>query len=578
MAKVCVIGLDGATFAVIDYLTSQGRMPNFSRLRSEGSEATLLSTIPPLTPAAWSSFFTGTNPGKTGAVGFFRFRPGTYQMEPMNARNLQGEPLWQMASRHGKRVCVYNVPVTYPAAPVNGILISGMDAPRFDEQAIWPRGYRESFLKAIPDFKVSCELDADYLLAHSDHPVAEGIRQLKEHLSMEIRVVNHLMGLEDWDLLVAVLRSPDSIQHIFWADAEKVMAGEQASEDEAARAEAVFSCYDEIDRELGERWLGWCEGRDLIFISDHGFGRLKADVCLNRVLAGAGLVTFRARSGRRGLRDRIAGKAKAHLPAQTRQKIKKLMGKGEGDRWHSFVDSLVADIDWEKTRLFSVAQHGCLYVNLKGREPLGTVEGEQERQAVLAEAEAALSRLTDPSDGQPVVTGFFRKEDIYRGPLMDSMPDLVISMRDWSYRGIYSTAVELSQEPLFRTSDNWGVFGHTGNHRRDGILVMHGPDIARARLDTAEMVDVMPTILHLMGLPVPEDADGRVLEEALGSAAVKAAAVDAGKMETAAAASEAASAAAADKAPACQQKDVTDVYSQEDEEEIRKRLEKLGYL
>ena len=84
MSKVCVIGLDGGTFSVIDYLIRQKRLPNFARLMTEGSRATLLSTTPPLTPAAWTSFYTGSNPGKTGAVGFFKFRPGTYQLEPMN--------------------------------------------------------------------------------------------------------------------------------------------------------------------------------------------------------------------------------------------------------------------------------------------------------------------------------------------------------------------------------------------------------------------------------------------------------------------------------------------------------------
>src|SRR5665811_397758 len=108
MSKVCVIGLDGGTFAVIDYLVGQKRLPNFARLMTAGSRGTLLSTTPPLTPAAWSSFFTGCNPGKTGAIGFFKFRPGTYQLEPMNAGNLQSTPIWSLASSRGKRVCVYN--------------------------------------------------------------------------------------------------------------------------------------------------------------------------------------------------------------------------------------------------------------------------------------------------------------------------------------------------------------------------------------------------------------------------------------------------------------------------------------
>ena len=562
MSKVCVIGLDGGTFKIIDYLIGQGRMPNFARLRSQGSKASLISTIPPLTPAAWGSFFTGSNPGKTGAVGFFRFRPGTYRLEPMNAGNLHGTPFWSLASEGGKRVCVCNVPVTYPAVPVNGILISGMDAPAFDDRAIYPLEYKNTFLSAIPDFKVSCEIDARYLIKHVDDPLGEGIRQMQAHLDMEIRTINHLMGIEDWDLFVAVIRSTDVLQHFFWQDVEKLMANDSVEEDVSKKAEAVFACYETIDRELGEQWSGWCKNKNMIILSDHGFGSLRADICLNRVLANAGLVKFLPRNNRKRYREFLVRKLQTHLPARTRHKIKRLVGREEvGKRWHLFVDSLVSDIDWEQTRLFSIAQFGCFYVNLKGRDPLGTVVGEKERQAVLAAAEEALSNLKDPNDGLPLVTAFYRKEDVYEGPLLDAMPDIVVNFRDWSYRGICSTSEELSDSSIFRSQfDAWGPFGYTGTHRLEGILMMNGPDIAAADLGKAQMVDLAPTIMNLLGLPPLAGWDGRILEEAFtGGASV---AQPGGKAH----------------ASADSEDNRKPVYSEEDEEEIRKRLENLGYL
>ncbi|MFA5810004.1 MAG: alkaline phosphatase family protein [Thermoleophilia bacterium] len=562
MSKVCVIGLDGGTFTVIDYLIGQKRLPNFARLMNEGSSSTLLSTIPPLTPAAWTSFFTGSNPGKTGAVGFFKFRPGTYQLEPMNAGNLRGSPIWSLAGSRGKRVCVFNVPVTYPAAPVNGIMISGMDAPSFDDHAIFPLEQKDRFLAAVPDYSISSNVDTKYLANHSSNPAADCIGMLKSHLGMELRAINYLMGLEDWDLFVGVIRSPDSFQHIFWADAGKVIAGEDVSEEESMRAESVFSCYETIDRELGETWSSCCSDRDIIFMSDHGFGRLRSDICLNRVLADAGLLKFLPRGSRKRSREFVVKRLQAHIPSGTRQKFRKMLGKDKtGQRWHSFVDSLVADIDWSKTRISAIAQHGCLYVNLKGRDPLGQVASEAERQAVLNEAENVLSGLMDPEDGMPVVSGFYRKEDIYSGPLMPEMPDMVINMRDWSYRGIPSTAIELAHESIFRfQSDDWKQLAHTGNHRREGILIMNGPDINAGRPGEAAMVDVAPTIMHLLGLPVPDEWDGAVLGEfvkagAAGPDIAKKVKYDTSGTETG-----------------------ENPLSPEDEEEIRKRLENLGYL
>ena len=561
MSKVCVIGLDGGTFAVIDHLIGLGRLPNFARLMSEGSRATLLSTIPPLTPAAWTSFFTGSNPAKTGAVGFFRFRPGTYRLEPMNAGNLQGAPVWSLAGSRGKRVCVFNVPVTYPAAAVNGILISGMDAPGFDDQAVYPLEFKSSFLSAVPDFKISSDVDTKYLANNSRKPAEECIAMLKSHLQMELRAINYLMGQDDWDLFVSVIRSPDSFQHIFWADAEKAIAGDEVTADEAMRAESVFECYETIDRELGESWSQWCAGRNIIFMSDHGFGRLRSDICLNRVLEEAGLLKFLPRNRTRA-RDIMVEKIKSRMPSSTRQKIKRLLGKDSiGERWHQFVDTLVADIDWSQTKIFAIAQHGCLYVNLEGRDPMGQVRGEAERQVVLREAEQALSRLRDPEDGQPVVSGFYRKEDIYDGPLMAEMPDMVVNMREWSYRGIPSTGIELARESIFRyQSDEWKELGHTGNHRREGVLMMHGPDITAGRLGDVDMVDVAPTIMRLMELPVPEEWDGAVIGQA-----VKPGVAGQGTDER-------------EKYDIGREPAPEPELSAEDEEEIRKRLENLGYL
>lgn len=561
LSKVCIIGLDGGTFTVIDYLAKLGRMPNFTRLMEKGSRATLLSTVPPVTWPAWASFYTGCNPGKTGAADLFKFRPGTYRLEPMNAGNLKGTPIWSLASSCGLKVCVYNVPVTYPAIPVNGIMISGLDAPAFNERAIYPSEFRESLLAAIPDFKINYENDARFLVNHHDDPVREWIKRSLSYLDMEIRTINHLMNLEDWDLFVAVIRSTDIFQHTLWGDAEKVIAGDDVSEEELMRAEAVFSCYEAIDRQLGQSGADWLSKGNLVVISDHGFGRLRGHVCVNRVLAEAGLLKFRPRGGskyKRMLKDRLA----AHFSLESKRKIKRFLGrKRSEERWLSYVDSLVADIDWSRTRICAIGGFGCLFVNQKGLHPLGMVDGEAEREAVLAETEAALSELRDPGDGKPMISGFFRKEDLFHGPLMSEMPDLVINLRNWSYCPVIGTARELAEEAIIRPPiQEWKQLAHTGTHRREGILLMHGPDIASGRLGVAQMVDVAPTIMSLLGLPPLDDWDGKVLEDALLGGSTPAARKSHDYMIKE------------------ENKTSERAYTDEDEEEVRRRLEDLGYL
>ncbi|MBE0428981.1 MAG: alkaline phosphatase family protein [Thermoleophilia bacterium] len=566
MSKVRVIGLDGATFSIIDHLAAGGRLPNFSRLMDKGRRATLLSTAPPVTWPAWASFYTGTNPGKTGAADLFRFRPGTYKLEPMNAGNLHGRPIWSLAGDAGRRVCVYNVPVTYPAAPVNGILISGLDAPSFNQHAIYPLEFKEKLLSAVPDFQINYHNDAKYLVNRHPDPVREWIRRLKAFLDMEIRTINYLMGLEDWDLFVSVIRSPDIFQHTLWRDAEKAISGEELSAEEHLRAEAVFECYEAIDRQLGETGSGWGVDGNLVIMSDHGFGRLRGSVCLNRVLAEAGLLKFHPLSERKRTREFLRKKLQARMSHQTRQKIKRFLGKERPDEgWSTYVDVLVSDIDWEHTRVASIGGFGCLFVNIKGRDPLGTVSSEEEMEKVIAKAEAAISGLRDPWDGEPMVTRFYRKEELFHGPLAAAMPDLVVNFRDWSYCPVIGTATELDGGPIVRPPvQDWKQLAHTGTHRREGILILAGAaGMEGAEPDQADMVDVAPTIADLLGLPRVEEWDGRSLlkEPVEGNEAQP----DEDKP-------------AADGAPPASRPEDLPAYSEEDEDEVRKRLGDLGYL
>lgn len=456
------------------------------------------------------------------------------------------------------------MPVTYPAIPVNGILISAVDAPTFNDRAIYPLQAKEDLINAVPDFDITFDNDTKFLVNHHADPVGEWIRQVKQYMDMEIRTINYLMELEDWDLFVAVIRSTDIFQHTLWAGAEKVMNGEEVTEDESMRAEAVFACYEEIDREFGDRWSTKGTDRNMVVMSDHGFGMLHGHVCLNRVLADAGLLRFKQGRNRRSLRGYIGKKLRTHLSQKTRQKIKGLLGKGKSEeRWRTYVDVLVADIDWSRTKVFSVGGFGSLFVNLKGHDPMGTVESEEERQAVLAENEAALSRITDPRDGRQMVSSFYRKEELCHGPYMSEIPDLVVDLRDWSYSPVIGTANELSEDEIIREPiKEWKQLAHSGTHRREGMLIVHGPDVVSAELGTARLVDVAPTIMNMMGLPVPSDFDGRLLTEALPGGKAMPVVGEEAMSET---------------GEATGRKDGS-AYTGTDEEEIRKRLSDLGYL
>jgi predicted AlkP superfamily phosphohydrolase/phosphomutase len=167
-------------------------------------------------------------------------------------------------------------------------------------------------------------------------------------------------------------------------------------------------------------------------------------------------------------------------------------------------------VDWRSTRAYSMGYIGQVFVNLAGREPEGIVQPGREYERVLDELTEALLGMPDPDDGRPIVDKALRRAEVYSGPYLADAPDLFVIMRGLSY--------------ITRESYEWSESGkyvlspptlECADHRPEGVLIMSGPGVAegRAMLSGARIIDVTPTILHLLGLPVPSDMDGQVLTD-----------------------------------------------------------------
>ncbi len=115
--KVFVLGLDGATWDVLDPLFDLGLLPNLSRLRKHGSWGNLRSVFPPLSPVAWTAVMTGKNSGKHGVFEFLEYRHNPLEGRVNSSRAIQAELLWEIAGRHDKRTVVGGIPLSYPPRP-----------------------------------------------------------------------------------------------------------------------------------------------------------------------------------------------------------------------------------------------------------------------------------------------------------------------------------------------------------------------------------------------------------------------------------------------------------------------------
>jgi predicted AlkP superfamily phosphohydrolase/phosphomutase len=435
--KVVVIGPDGTPLSLIRRLIDQGELPNFARIFQDGSVRPMTSAIPAVSSVAWSSFMTGKNPGKHGIYGFLDHRPHSYDTYIPNSRAMHGETLWEILSRHGKRVVVMNVPVTYPPRQVNGILVAGFLAPKL-EKGTYPPSVGEQLVN------MGYRLDVDPWQARKDRD--KFVEYLYYTLGKREEAMLHFMDTEEWDFFMLQIMETDRLHHFLWEEMET---------GDPKYAPAFLELYHRMDGLLGRLYDRLGDDVTLMVMSDHGFTLMKKEVYVNRWLQDHGWLSF------------------------TKDSPESL-----GDM---HPDSRAYSMD-----------PGRLFINLRGREPQGSVEPGKEYEALREELVQSLSGLQDPDSGEPMIERVYPREEIYSGECYPQAPDLVAM----PHRG-YDLKGSIKKDVL----TDRGVI--TGAHTYDdAMFYVRGQEIGK---EVVAIVDVMPTILQLMGVPIPQDVDGEVL-------------------------------------------------------------------
>lgn len=248
----------------------------------------------------------------------------------------------------------------------------------------------------------------------------------------------------------------------------------------------------------------------LLVMSDHGFGPLHGTVNLNNFLMQRGflhlkrdvMTRLRYTLFRHGITPSAAYALLVKLGLQNVVvRVSKRARNAVVGRFLSF-----SAVDWSRTQAYAMGHVGQVFINLRGRQPHGSVPpGEYE--AVRQRVADALRQLRHPQSGRPLVDEIIFREQVYEGPYAEQGADLLLIMDDFRYIAF----------PLFASDTQLvtaQVRGDSGSHRLQGILLACGPAVRRGvELDGARIIDLAPTILYRMGLPVPEDMDGRVLTE-----------------------------------------------------------------
>ncbi|RJQ17679.1 MAG: hypothetical protein C4560_08170 [Nitrospiraceae bacterium] len=495
--KVFVLGLDGASFRVLDPLVRNGMMPNLGSITEQGARAVLRSSMPPITPAAWVSFMTGKNPGKHGVYGWLQQIRGEYECNPIDIRNFYNDTLWGYLGSHGKKVGVINVPITYPPLEVNGFMISGMDTP-FEENCSYPEGLYKELLSKIGDYRVEIKWRH-----YNDKSKAEFLDDLIYCTKKRLEATLHLMERFEWDFFMSVFISMDRVQHFLWKQIENIISGNTDGEIE----KKILNYYRFMDEVIGEIRGRLDSDTSLIIMSDHGFKPCSKSVEWNRWLIENNYLCIK--KNRKKYLDSII--PLLHSLGVNREKIRSLFKSLKLDKHTTMhkISSFSRDIgiiDWEKTKAVFLQPYG-LRINLKGREPEGIINSGDEYRGLVSELKGKMMALKDHESGICPVKNIYAAEEIYKGPYVDLAPDLIIDYGNNPYDA-FSVKLE-SPEIFMHTTDE-----RKGSHEMEGIFIGHGEAFEKIKADLPiEMVDIFPTILHIMGLPVPSDADGRVIED-----------------------------------------------------------------
>ena len=491
---VLVIGLDGGTLDIIGPLARRGLMPTFAGLIEGGRAGALRSTVPWYTIPGWTSLMTGVGPFTHGLLHWVTGDPAGY-LESLRAgkRFLTssdiGRPtFWDAAGAGGRRVAVVNMPLTYPAWPVQGSMVTGLLTPKgATSGTCHPAGLLDRFPEYLVDLSVSREAEDPDAPGTGDVEVEPYLEELLVVTDRRRDLAASLLE-DDVDLAVVVFVGPDRISHKAWAQQQGVAAGQE----HGRVGELIERYYRELDRAVGVLVRRAGPQATVMVVADHGFGPPpERSFSVNAWLRQRGYLRLRWESLQRvSASSRLGKRATRALTAWRR-------GRHRGQL-------VPPAIDWNRTEVYALTYPYTrlfgLIVNRRGVKERGWVSDERATD-ILDRLRTELSALVDDA-GRTVVRRF---HDPGEGPPFFGRPDLIVEVED-----PFFPQGGLRRNRPFQANRN-----RSGLHLEDGIFVLAGPGVRGTGDAGADIVDVAPTVLALLGIEPPAEMEGRVLEDLL---------------------------------------------------------------
>jgi predicted AlkP superfamily phosphohydrolase/phosphomutase len=507
--KVLAIALDAAEPDLIEKWMNEGYLKNLASQRAKGSYGRLSSSADWLAGSPWPTFYTGTMPDKHGIYHYLQWRSDKMDYERPNPKWISAIPFWRQLGDN-YRVIAVDIPLAFPPNPFNGIEISG-----------WA-----SHDRIFPPFSFPAEKIKWVVKNFGKPPISDevgGLQEMNEIMKVkeelicanqkETELVTSLIVNEEWDLFLCCLTSTHRGGHKFWDLTN--LKGEFSEEEKIQFKNSLRDIYQSCDDAIGKIIDCIDDDVSILIFSLHGMG---ANTTLtDKMLPGmiSNILNGEKKSNK-NRNNNYVKKIRNLIPLKLRSDLRKLLPLWLQDKMTAYWR--MGKSNWAATKAFNLVAdlQGYIRINLKGREKEGIVAEGEEYDKLCDQLTEGLMTFKDSESSEPIIESIKRKDELFKkGNGFDNLPDLLVKWKNKpasNYRKIVSSEFGEMEWPMPGLNPD----GRSGNHQPEGFLLAVGENIkTNSSFEKKHIIDLVPTILYILGIPITEDYDGEVIREIL---------------------------------------------------------------
>ena len=455
--KLVIIGLDCASPRTL-FEDFKDDCPNIKKLMDSGVYGKLRTCDPPITIPAWMVMSTGKKAGTLGLYGFRHRKKNSYDdFWVVSSYNVKEPRIWEIIGDKGLKSCVLGIPPTYPVQKINGCLVSGFITPDSTAEFTYPPELKEEIIKNIGEYI----FDVNFRVEKK----ADLLEEIYEMTELHFKTIKYLMKKKEWDYFKFVIIGLDRFHHAFWKyydyEHHKYKSGNYFEGE-------MKKFYKYLDKKIGNLLSLLDEDTVVMIVSDHGAKAMKGLICVNMALEELGLLKF-----------------------NTKPKPRTRIGQ--------------ADIDWNNTYAWGWGgYYARIFLNLEGREPNGIIK-EEHYEKMRDEITNKIKDIKDVN-GNPMNTKVYKPEELFK-IIRGDVPDLIVYFDDLNWR----SAGTVGYESMYLDENDTGP--DDAVHDWYGVYIIYDPNRNIGKdLGIKNILDIAPTSLNILGLEVPFDMEGNIIE------------------------------------------------------------------